>query len=143
VVIDDGIGQFVTTAAADGTFAIGGVPTLQGVLKVTASLHAPCNVLLVGGPLTVNQLTAGGETAVTWPPLVPDPGPPSKIFTELPFTELPFTRRPAAGERCTEASGPTLFTDRSIFEDVWSALVMPREVPSGLSPGEQQFRTMM
>jgi hypothetical protein len=85
VVIDVGYGQLVATAAADGTFTVAGVPTLQGAITVTASLHLPCNVLLVAGPLAVSQLTPGGTTGVSLPVLVPDPGPPRIIFSDAPY----------------------------------------------------------
>ena len=92
VVIDVGYGQLAATAAADGTFAVAGVPTLQGAITVTASLHLPCNVLWVAGPLAVSELTPGGATGVSLPPLVPDPGPPRIIFSDAPY--LPAVRWP-------------------------------------------------
>lgn len=101
VVIDFGDGQIVATAAGDGTFAVSGVPTLQGTLKITASLHLPCNVLLVAGPMTVSELVAGGQTAVSLPQLVPDPGPPPPII----FSAAPVAGWPAEGERCVSPAG--------------------------------------
>ncbi len=92
VVIDVGYGQLIGSAATDGTFAVAGVPTLQGAITVTASLHLPCNVLWVAGPLAVNELTPGGATAVSLPPHVPDPGPPRIIFSDAPY--LPAVRWP-------------------------------------------------
>ncbi len=92
VVIDVGYGQLIGSAATDGTFAVAGVPTLQGAITVTASLHLPCNVLWVAGPLAVNELTPGGSTGVSLPPLVPDPGPPRIIFSDAPY--LPAVRWP-------------------------------------------------
>jgi hypothetical protein len=100
VVIDVGDGQIVATAAGDGTFAVSGVPTLQGTIKVTASLHLPCNVLLVAGPLTVSELVAGGQTAVSLPQLVPDPGPPPPII----FSAVPVEGWPEEGARCVAAA---------------------------------------
>ena len=99
VVIDTGDGQIVATAAGDGTFAVPGVPTLQGTIRITASLHLPCNVLLVGGPLTVSDLIAGGQTAVALPQLVPDPGPPPPII----FAAAPVEGWPAERAQCMAA----------------------------------------
>jgi hypothetical protein len=99
VVVDTGEGQIVATAASDGSFAVSGVSTLQGTLKVTASLHLPCNVLLVAGPITVSELVAGGQTAVSLPQLVPDPGPPPPII----FASAPVRGWPAEEERCVAA----------------------------------------
>jgi hypothetical protein len=50
VVVDTGAGQIVATAASDGSFAVSAVPTLQGTLKITASLHLPCNMLWLPAP---------------------------------------------------------------------------------------------
>ncbi len=99
VVVDTGSGQLLATAAADGSFAVSGVPTLQGSLKITASLHLPCNMLLVAGPMTVSELVAGGQTAVSLPQLVPDPGPPPPII----FASAPVGGWPADEERCVPA----------------------------------------
>ncbi len=102
VVIDIGYAQLVATAAADGSFAVAGVPTLQGTVTVTASLHLPCHVLLVAGPVTVSQLDPGGLSAVTMPQLVTDPGPPPPIlFTSIPIE--PRLEDPASGRG---AGGP-------------------------------------
>jgi hypothetical protein len=85
VVVDFGYGQLVTAAAADGTFAVAGVPTLQGRITVTASLHLPCNLLMDSGPVVVTQLSPGDVTAVAMPQLAPAPGPPPPIiFSALP-----------------------------------------------------------
>ncbi len=100
MVVDVGFEQLAGVAAADGTFKVAGVPTLQGFFKITAALHEPCNVLLVGGPVTVSQLTAGGQTAVTLPPLVPDPGPPPPII----FASLPFPAWPGKAARCADTA---------------------------------------
>ena len=51
VAIDLGDAQLAATTAADGTFTVAGVPTLQGQVTVTASLHLPCGVLLVAALL--------------------------------------------------------------------------------------------
>ena len=104
VVIDVGYAQLVTTAAADGTFTVAGVPTLQGAVTVTASLHLPCNVLLVAGPVTVSQLNPGSLTTVGMPQLVPDPGPPSPIISSAPIerpADDPASGRAAAGPLAT------------------------------------------
>ena len=111
MVIDTGDGQIVATAAGDGTFAVPGVPTLQGTIKITASLHLPCNVRLVGGPLTVSELIPGGQTAVSLPQLVPDPGPPPPIiFAAAP---VPVPDR-AAGNSGTCESPPPYGCRRTI-----------------------------
>jgi hypothetical protein len=104
VVIDTGDGQIVATAAGDGSFAVPEVPTLQGAIVITASLHLPCNVLLVGGPLTVSQLIAGGQTAVSLPQLVPDPGPPPPIIFAA-ATVAGVAGWPPDGARCVAATG--------------------------------------
>jgi hypothetical protein len=89
VVIDLGYAELAATAAGDGTFTVAGVPTLQGQVTVTASVHLPCGVLLVAGPVTVSQLVPGGVTAVSMPQLVPDPGPPSPIISSVPIERVP------------------------------------------------------
>jgi hypothetical protein len=76
VTIDVGYAVLTTTAASDGTFSLGGVPTLQGSLYVAASSRLNCAVYHTAGPLFVNQLVAGGVTDVGTLTLVPDNGPP-------------------------------------------------------------------
>jgi hypothetical protein len=76
VVIDLGYAQLVTTTAGDGTFTVGGVPTLQGGITVSASLHLPCNVLYFTGLDNVIPLNPGDVTAVGALTLFRDNGPP-------------------------------------------------------------------
>jgi hypothetical protein len=74
VVIDLGYAELVTTTGADGAFTVSGVPTLQGAIKLGASLHG-CTLFNTDLPTTVNQLNAGGVTDVGVLTLVPDSGP--------------------------------------------------------------------
>ncbi|HLX07628.1 MAG TPA: Ig-like domain-containing protein, partial [Thermoanaerobaculia bacterium] len=75
VVIDFGYAQLVTTTAGDGTFAVTGVPTLQGGIQVAGSLHLPCGALDSTGIVNVAPLNPGDVTAVGVLTLIPDTGP--------------------------------------------------------------------
>jgi hypothetical protein len=76
VVIDLGYAELVTTTAADGTFTVTGVPTLQGGIELAASVHLPCNVLNSTGIVNASPLNPGGVTPVGVLILAPDTGPP-------------------------------------------------------------------
>jgi hypothetical protein len=63
VVIDLGYAQLVTATAADGTFRVAGVPTLQSEVQVAASQILPCNVRYATGVMNVAPLNPGAVTA--------------------------------------------------------------------------------
>jgi uncharacterized repeat protein (TIGR01451 family) len=74
VVIDLGYAELIATTGADGAFTVSGVPTLQGTIKLGASLHG-CTLFNTDLPTSVNSLNAGGVTDVGVLTLVPDSGP--------------------------------------------------------------------
>jgi len=75
VVIDLGYAQLVTATAADGTFGVAGVPTLQGEVQVAASQILPCNVRYATGVLNLAPLNPGAVTGAGVLTLRLDTGP--------------------------------------------------------------------
>ncbi|HLX09823.1 MAG TPA: Ig-like domain-containing protein [Thermoanaerobaculia bacterium] len=74
VVVDLGYAQLVTTAAGDGSWSVGGVPTLAGFVYVAASVTEQC-ALYAAGPIFVGNLDPGGVTDVGPITVLPDHGP--------------------------------------------------------------------
>ncbi len=75
VVVDLGYAQLTTTTAADGSWSVGGVPTLAGSVYVGASLVESCALYFSGGATLVEPLVPGGVTSAGALTLRPDSGP--------------------------------------------------------------------
>jgi hypothetical protein len=75
VVIDIGYDLLATATAADGSFSLAGVPTLQGSIHVAASVHQACALYNTGHPIQMSNLNPGGVTDIGLLSLQLDSGP--------------------------------------------------------------------
>jgi hypothetical protein len=77
VTIDTGTRLFLGTTGSDGRFSISGIPTLQGSVTVSASLHSGCSVFAPNPPLFGVAVSPGGVVDVGTIILQLDLGPGS------------------------------------------------------------------